>query len=147
MQYRERIQEQALFTTWAISLIATIGSLFFSEFMGFLPCDLCWYQRIFMYPLVIHIGIAVVRKDFRQSFYAFILATIGGTISIYHYLKQKVPYLKGEISDSCGRIPCTTDYINWFGFITIPFLALTAFSLIAVINFLIWKDVKGQEQS
>jgi len=137
MKTRGKIIEHAFFVSWTISLIATAGSLFFSEVLQFIPCELCWYQRILMYPLVVLLGIAVVRKDYGQSLYASILATIGGGISLYHYLIQKVPSLN-ELGKSCGIIPCNTDYINWLGFITIPFLALVAFFIIAVLNFYIW---------
>lgn len=59
---REKKQEYALFTAWGASFIATLGSLYFSEIMKFEPCVLCWYQRIFMYPFVLWLGIAVVKK-------------------------------------------------------------------------------------
>lgn len=133
--------ENAFFVSWATSLIATAGSLYFSEVLKFIPCELCWYQRILMYPLVIHLGIAVARKEYKQSLYGFILATIGGCMSLYHYLIQKVPFFS-KLGKSCGIIPCNTDYINWLGFITIPLLALTAFVIIAILNFYIWYNVK-----
>ncbi|KPC98964.1 Disulfide bond formation protein C [Geobacillus sp. BCO2] len=88
------------------SLIATLGSLYFSEVLGFIPCDLCWFQRIFMYPQVIILGIAIVRKDAAAARYSFTLSLIGGGISLYHYGLQKIPLLQ-EYSISCGRIPCT----------------------------------------
>ncbi|MDT3414478.1 disulfide bond formation protein DsbB [Brevibacillus aydinogluensis] len=130
---REQIKEYALFGSWVVSLIATAGSLFFSEVMKYIPCELCWFQRIFMYPLVILLGVAAVKKDYRMSSYALILSVIGGCISLYHYLIQKVPALY-DLGNACGIIPCNTDYINWFGFITIPFLALVAFIMIAVLQ-------------
>ncbi|MFY0546261.1 disulfide oxidoreductase [Brevibacillus sp. H7] len=133
--------EQAFFASWVISLIAFGGSLYFSEVMKFIPCELCWYQRIFMYPLVILLGVAYAKKDFSMSRYAVILSVIGGSISLYHYLIQKVPALH-EWGSACGIIPCNTDYINWLGFITIPFLALVAFILIAGLQVFIWKKEK-----
>lgn len=135
--------EQAMFASWGISLIATAGSLFFSEVMKYIPCNLCWYQRILMYPLVILLGVASARKDYNMSLYALILSVIGGLISLYHYLIQKVPALH-ELGNACGIVPCNTDYINWFGFITIPFLALIAFTLISVLQFIVLKS--GEEQ-
>ncbi|MDA5108584.1 MULTISPECIES: disulfide oxidoreductase [Brevibacillus] len=130
---REQIKEYALFGSWVVSLIATAGSLFFSEVMKYIPCELCWFQRIFMYPLVILLGVAAAKKDYRMSSYALILSVIGGCISLYHYLIQKVPALN-DLGTACGIIPCNTDYINWLGFITIPFLALVAFIMIAVLQ-------------
>ncbi|MDR7318572.1 disulfide oxidoreductase [Brevibacillus nitrificans] len=140
---RQQAMEQAMFVSWGISLIATAGSLFFSEVMKYIPCNLCWYQRILMYPLVILLGVASARKDYNMSLYALILSVIGGLISLYHYLIQKVPALH-ELGNACGIVPCNTDYINWFGFITIPFLALIAFTLISVLQFIVLK--RGKEQ-
>jgi len=133
--------ENAFFASWVVALVATGGSLFFSEVLQYIPCELCWYQRIMMYPLAILLGVASVKKDFGMSRYAFILSVIGGSISFYHYLIQKVPALH-ELGSSCGIIPCHTDYINWLGFITIPFLALIAFILIAFLQVYIWKKEK-----
>ncbi|WP_062048338.1 disulfide oxidoreductase [Bacillus sp. JCM 19034] len=127
--------DQFLFFAWGISLIATAGSLYFSEIVGYIPCELCWYQRIFMYPLVIILGVAVVKKDVKQALYSAIFSSIGVVIALYHYLVQKVPAMSQL--DSCGLVPCTGQYINWLGFITIPFLSLIAFSLIFIISFVI----------
>ncbi|MGE5703943.1 MAG: disulfide oxidoreductase [Clostridia bacterium] len=140
---RESLVEQAFFLSWAVSVIATLGSLYFSEVLQYIPCELCWFQRILMYPIAILLGMAYIRKDYKMSLYGMVLAVIGGSISIYHYLVQKVPAMQ-ELGKSCGIIPCNTDYINWLGFITIPFLALIAFVLIAVLNFYIWKQVRGK---
>lgn len=138
---REQVMEQAMFASWGISLIATAGSLFFSEVLKYIPCELCWYQRIMMYPLVILLGIASAKKDYRMSCYVSVLSSIGGLISLYHYLIQKVPALH-DLGSACGIVPCNTDYINWFGFITIPFLALIAFILISVLQMVVIKQAK-----
>ncbi len=87
---REKKQEYALLTAWGASFIATLGSLYFSEIMKFEPCVLCWYQRIFMYPFVLWLGIAVAKKDYRIASYSLPIATIGACISLYHYAIQKV---------------------------------------------------------
>ncbi|GIO05041.1 disulfide oxidoreductase [Brevibacillus reuszeri] len=138
---REQVAEQAMFFSWGISLIATAGSLFFSEVLKYIPCDLCWYQRILMYPLIILLGIASAKKDYKMSMYALVLSLIGGGISLYHYLVQKVPALH-DLGNACGIVPCNTDYINWFGFITIPFLALIAFTLISILQVIVMKNTK-----
>lgn len=143
MSKKEALVEQAFFLSWVIAVIATLGSLYFSEGLKFLPCELCWFQRILMYPLTVILGMAVVRKEYKQSLYALVLSVIGGLFSIFHYLVQKLPAMQ-ELGKSCGIIPCNTDYINWFGFITIPLLALIAFVLIACLNFYIWKKTKGE---
>ena|SRR5690554_1188229 len=130
------------FSSWAVSIIATFGSLYFSEVKQYFPCELCWFQRILMYPLTVLLGVAYVRKDWKMSFYAIILLAIGGSIPIFHYSLQKLPLLQGSV-DFCDGISCTVQYINWFGFITIPFLALTAFIIIFALSLMTWRQVKG----
>lgn len=120
-----------LYFAWIVSIVATLGSLYFSEIRMFLPCELCWYQRIAMYPLAIILGIAAYTNDIKITKYVFPLSTIGGLIAFYHYLLEKVPGLASVKPCSQG-IPCNVAWINWFGFITIPFLSLVAFILITV---------------
>jgi disulfide bond formation protein DsbB len=136
--------ENLLLFMWVVALSATMGSLYFSEIRGYEPCELCWIQRIFMYPLVIILGIAYVQKNARIAVTSATLAIIGGMISLYHYGIQKLDFLS-ESAPSCGRVACTGEYINIFGFITIPFLALTAFILIAVTSFLILNALKEEK--
>lgn len=124
--------EQGLSLAWVIATIATLGSLYFSEIMGYLPCTLCWYQRILMYPLVIVLGIATAKKDLKQTIYVLPITILGMGISSYHYAIEKTDWFEGG-GKTCGIIPCDVEYINWLGFITIPFLALTAFTLITII--------------
>lgn len=121
-----------LYAAWLVSVVATLGSLYFSEVRGFVPCELCWFQRILMYPLAIILGIAAYRQDFGIRRYALPLAVIGGATSLYHYLLQKVDAF-AFIQPCRHGVPCNTAYINWLGFITIPFLALTAFVLITLL--------------
>lgn len=135
-------QEALLFMAWATSVLAMFGSLYFSEIRHYEPCELCWYQRILMYPLTLILGVAIVKKDYRISLYSMILTAVGACISLYHYSIQKVPFL-ADNAISCGRIPCTGQYINWFGFVTIPFLALVAFVIIFILSLMMWKRTKG----
>ncbi|ALC82335.1 MULTISPECIES: disulfide oxidoreductase [Bacillus] len=125
-----------LYIAWVVAMTAVLGSLYFSEIRKFIPCELCWYQRIFMYPLAFLLGIATFRHDFRIKVYILPLSIIGGCISLMHYLEQKVPGF-GGLRPCVNGVPCNSSYINWFGFITIPFLALIAFILITVFMFLI----------
>lgn len=127
-------KENYLLAAWSVALIATLGSLYFSEVMKFIPCELCWYQRIFMYPQVFLLAMAFVRKEFMIARYTLMLSVIGGTISSYHYLIQKVTFFR-DTAPSCGIVPCTGDYLNWLGFITIPLLALIAFIFIGIISY------------
>ena len=120
-----------LYFAWLVSLIAALGSLYFSEIRGYIPCDLCWFQRIFMYPLVLILGIGTFQSDMSVKKFVLPMSIIGGTISLFHYLEQKVPGF-GGIRPCVSGVPCSSEYINWLGFITIPFLAMTAFTLITI---------------
>ncbi|TWT11122.1 disulfide oxidoreductase [Planomicrobium sp. CPCC 101079] len=137
-------QENVLLSMWVVSLAATMGSLYFSEIRGYVPCELCWIQRIFMYPLVIIIGVAYVQKNVRIAATTMIFAIIGGCISLYHYGIQKLAFL-ADSAPACGQVPCTGQYINWLGFITIPFLALIAFTSIAGLSIYLWKTLKEEK--
>jgi disulfide bond formation protein DsbB len=123
------VRTYGIYFAWLVSLIATLGSLYFSEILGFIPCTLCWVQRILMYPLVILLGIASYRNDRGIIPYVLPITVLGAGISLFHYLKQKVPALS-EVAACKVGVPCEQMYINWFGFVTIPFLALVAFLLI-----------------
>lgn len=135
-------KDNLLFIAWATSFTAMLGSLYFSEIVGYEPCELCWYQRIFMYPLVLLLGLAVIKKDMKAAMYSILMSGIGGLISLYHYGIQKVTFLT-DAAPACGRVPCTGMYINWLGFITIPFLALMAFTIIFIASLLILRR-KGE---
>ncbi|GLO68351.1 MULTISPECIES: disulfide oxidoreductase [Oceanobacillus] len=130
------IRQFSLYVAWLVSVVATLGSLYFSEIRGFVPCELCWYQRILMYPLSLILGIATFQNDRSVKKYVLPMAIIGWSISFFHYLEQKVPGF-AEIKPCANGVPCSAEYINWLGFITIPFLALVAFTLIALLMLLI----------
>ncbi len=110
-----------LFFAFIISLFATLGSLFFSEIMHFIPCSLCWYQRIFMYPLVFIFLINLLYPDDKVFKYSFPLVIIGLFISIYHNLLI-LKIIPETLSPCISGVPCSVDYLNYFGFITIPLL-------------------------
>lgn len=129
------MREYSLYFSWIVAVIATGGSLFFSEFMLFEPCRLCWYQRVAMYPLVVLLGIAAYKQDRGIVPYAQSLSAIGLCIALYHYLVQKIPGL-GDSALCQSGVPCSGQYMNVFGFVTIPFLALLAFSLILLLLWL-----------
>ncbi|MED4604483.1 disulfide oxidoreductase [Paenibacillus validus] len=137
MNWKSFIRENGLHLSWVVALTATLGSLYFSEVLHYAPCKLCWYQRILMYPLVILLGIAAVRKEKKFYLYALPMSVWGAGISLYHYLMQKTDWFKSGAA-ACGPVPCDVDYIDWFHFVTIPFLALTAFVLITILQLLMW---------
>lgn len=133
--------ENGLLFIWVVSLVATLGSLYFSEIRGYVPCTMCWIQRIFMYPIVIMTTIAYLQKNAKIAVTTVVFASIGGCISLYHYGLQKVSFLS-ENAPACGQVSCTGQYINWLGFITIPFLAFSAFILIAGTSFYMIRNFK-----
>ncbi|MCZ8512018.1 disulfide oxidoreductase [Paenibacillus filicis] len=137
MSWKPFIRENGVQMSWAVALIATLGSLYFSEILHYLPCKLCWYQRILMYPLVIILAIAAIRKERQIYHYVLPMSIWGAGISLYHYLMEKTDLFKSA-GAACGPVPCDVDYINWLGFITIPFLALTAFVVITVLQAFCW---------
>jgi disulfide bond formation protein DsbB len=126
------IQRYSVLLAWSVALIAMIGSLYFSEIMDFEPCKLCWIQRICMYPLVLLLGIASYRNERWIIPYALPLSIIGGCFSAYHYMEERIPWLAEVLPCRIG-IPCNVPYFEWWGFITIPFMALVAFVLITII--------------
>ncbi len=142
MQKLTKKTENLLLLIWVQAFLATTGSLFYSEVMGYIPCELCWYQRILMYPLVIIYGVALFKKDVKMSFAGLFLSGIGMFVSTYHYLVQKVSAFQ-ELGGSCtGGIPCNAIYVNYFGFITIPFMAGAAFIIIFVLHLILLKEMR-----
>ena len=127
---RKELQATTLELATMIVVGATFGSLYFSEIRNFVPCEYCWYQRIAMYPLALILLIASVRRDKNIIPYALTLSLAGFGISAYHYQLQLFP----EQSSSCGLdASCTYRWIEVFGFVTIPLLALTSFAFISMI--------------
>ena len=121
-----------LFLCWVVASVATAGSLFFSQVMGFPPCELCWYQRIFMYPLVIFFVISLISLDASAFKYSLPLVILGWLTALYHNLLhyEIVP----ESATPCREaVSCADIWINWLGFITIPMLSFIAFSILLII--------------
>jgi len=117
----------ALTAAWT----ATLGSLYFSEILHFVPCTLCWYQRILMYPLAIILLVGFIRRDQGTPYYVLPFSLLGVLTSSYHYLHQKTDLFSTSTACTSG-VPCTATWINWFGIVTIPFLALLAFVIITL---------------
>jgi len=119
------IGPNAIALAFWVALLATLGSLYFSEVAHFEPCRLCWYQRIAMYPLVLLLGIAAVRRDDGIRLYGRVLAAIGAVISAYHVALEWIPALD---TGACGLGPsCSIIWFRALGFISLPILALIAF--------------------
>ncbi len=118
-----------LFLCWLLASISTLGSVFFSNVMGFAPCVLCWYQRIALFPLIIILAAGLFPFDKRVVKYALPLTITGWLAALYHNLLYS-----GVIPESiqpCSQgVSCTEEYIDLFGFLTIPMLSLLSFSII-----------------
>ena len=112
----------------AAALAAMLGSLYYSEIAGFVPCTLCWYQRILMYPLNAILFIGILKHDEGVFDYVLPLSVLGMGVSTYHYLVQ-LGVIGHSAACSVG-IPCSLRYVNYLGFVTIPLMALTAFTII-----------------
>lgn len=127
-----------IFSCWVLASVATGGSLFFSEVMGFPPCSLCWYQRIVMYPLVVLflVGIKPLNKIIFK--YTFPLVGIGWLLAIYHNLLH-LGIIPESASPCRSGVPCSSVWIKWLGFITIPFLSLIAFSILLILLIIFYK--------
>lgn len=125
-----------------LSVIATGGSLFFSEVMLLPPCVLCWYQRILMYPLVLIFTVGLFRKAKESFIYGLSLSVTGLIIAIYHNLLY-YHLIPESITPCTSGVSCTSRQIEWLGFITIPLMSLMAFLLITLIGF---KVLKSKEE-
>jgi disulfide bond formation protein DsbB len=119
--------------TFLIAAGATAGSLYFSEVANYVPCRLCWFQRIAMYPLVVIGLVGMVRNDRGARCYALPIATVGAAISAWHHLIEWRPALEGGTCSATGP-SCADIWFRSFGFATLAFMALVAFIAIIVIN-------------
>lgn len=120
-----------LYVAWIQSLLALLGSLYFSEVMDLPPCVLCWYQRILMYPLALILAIGMLRKDKGLHLYVLPFSILGFAVAVYHNLLYW-QILPESVAPCEAGISCTTKFFEWFGFITIPFLSLVALTIITV---------------
>ena len=120
-----------LYLAWIQSLAALFGSLYFSEIAHFPPCTLCWYQRIFMYPLALLIPVGIFHKDRNLPYYVLPLSLLGTLVAFYHNLVyfQIIP---DSLSPCAIGVSCTTKFIEFFGFVTIPFLSFLGFLFIDI---------------
>jgi disulfide bond formation protein DsbB len=116
------------YIVWFIGTGAFVGSLILSEVEKFQPCLLCWWQRIFMYPIAFIMTVAILRKDKSAFYYVAPLSVVGMCIAFYHSLLQW-GVIRETVLDctAAANVSCTDAQINWFGFITIPFMSLVSF--------------------
>jgi disulfide bond formation protein DsbB len=118
-----------LFSAWVLVTVSTLGSLFFSYIMEFAPCVLCWYQRIFLFPLVIILATGLFPLDKGVIKYSLPLAIAGWITAFYHNLLYS-GIIPQDLQPCSQGVSCTEKYIDLFGFLTIPMLSLISFSII-----------------
>lgn len=123
--------EMSIWMAMLVALTATAGSLVYSEVYGFEPCRYCWYQRIAMYPLVPVLLVGALRRDPAVRYYGLPLSFVGAAIAVWHYLIQSFPSL--DPGACTTGVPCSAKYVDVFGFVSIPFMALSGFVLISVL--------------
>lgn len=144
MNLNKYIENWGILFCWAIASIASLGSLFFSEVMEFSPCVFCWYQRIAMYPLVILFTIGLFHSIKTTIHFTFPIALVGWFLALYHNLLHY-----GVIPESAtpcrSGVPCSTIYINWFGFLTIPMLSFIAFSIILICLIILNRSITNEK--
>jgi disulfide bond formation protein DsbB len=121
-----------LFSAWLIAAVATAGSLFFSYVMGFAPCVLCWYQRIFLFPLVIVLARGLFPLDRAVVRYALPLAALGWLVAGYHNLVY-AGFIPERLQPCTQGVSCTEEYIELFGFLSIPMLSWLGFTALTAI--------------
>jgi disulfide bond formation protein DsbB len=115
-----------------VAAISTAGSLYYSEVAHFVPCELCWYQRICMYPLAAILLVGVVRRDADVRWYAAPFVVVGAPLSLYHWLVERAPAFAHTSSCSITA-PCTSPYFEELGYVTLAFMAMSAFLLIGAL--------------
>lgn len=131
MNFKRLAQRYIIYVAWVQSIVAMLGSLYYSEIKHYTPCILCWYQRILMYPLVIIIAVGIMRKDKKLYQYVLPMSILGWFIALYHVLLQK-GILPEAVAPCTLGASCTAKYTGYFGFITIPVMSLTAFTVITI---------------
>lgn len=135
------IRNYALYLAWAVSVFGAVLSLYFGEILEIEPCNLCWYQRVFLFPLAILLGIGAYKDDRKIVPYALPLAAMGALVAIYHTAGQWIPELLREAVCGQGQ-DCRTPIFTLFGFINFPFLSAAGFILIFALLLLARKSVR-----
>ncbi len=121
-----------IFLAWLVASASTLGALFLSQVMGVIPCVLCWYQRICMFPLVLILAAGLFPFDTRIVRYAFPLTLVGWLIALFHLLVA-AGVVPEAVTPCMQGVPCKEQAIVWFGFLTIPWLSFITFSIIGLL--------------
>ena len=129
-----------LFLCWLAAAVSAMGSLFFSHVMEFAPCVLCWYQRIFLFPLVIILAVGLFPFDKSVVKYALPLAIAGWLTAAYHNLLY-AGIIPESIQPCSQGVSCTEEYIDLFGFLSIPMLSLLSFTTVIVLLIILMRRI------
>ena len=138
----DAIVRMLIFAAWLVAAISTLGALFLGEVMHLPTCVLCWYQRIFMFPLALILPFGLFPLDAKVVRYALALAVPGWAIAVFHQLLV-AGVIPARITPCVQGVPCTETVIEWFGFVTIPLLSIGAFSII--IALLLFAKLRGSQ--
>ena len=131
-----------VFLAWLVATISTLSALFLGEVMGYVPCVLCWYQRICMFPLVLVLAAGLFPFDRRVVRYALPLAGVGLAIALFHW--GVASGLIPERMTPCTQgVPCSVEQVKWFGFVTLPLLSVLSFS--AIVGLLLLTHFRGSK--
>ncbi len=140
------VWKHGLWLALFVALLAMMGSLFFSEGAGFEPCKLCWFQRILMYPQVIILLLAALRRDKKVAIYSLSLSLVGLVIALYHYYVQ----VSGVEILPCSvvgySVSCTKNFFLRYGYITIVVMSATAFGLISMLMAIVLNEKEDNSQ-
>ena len=129
---------------WIVATVTTLGSLYYSEIANFVPCRLCWYQRICMYPLAVILLVGLLLRDRRVRWYAAPFVIVGAPLSLYHWLVERVDFF-AKSSSCSAEAPCTVPWFQELGYVTLAFMAMSAFLLIGTLLLVDWAADRGAE--
>jgi disulfide bond formation protein DsbB len=135
------VRASGLWIMCAITTGAMVGSLYFSESVGYAPCKLCWYQRIGIYSIAIITFVAALRRDKNIGVYSLVLACVGFVVSTYHYLLEWFPQLESNVCSI--DVPCTTVWFRELGFVTLCFMAGSAFIAVITISLALMRESRA----
>lgn len=125
------LSKRAMLLAFLASFAGVVGSLYYSEYIGFEPCKLCWYQRVFLYPQTILLAIGLIKKHPHVVHYCILFSGLGASVAGYQSLMQLG--FAPDIACSASGVSCSQIFVMQYGFVTIPIMALTAFLLIIVL--------------
>ncbi|MFA5882385.1 MAG: disulfide bond formation protein B [Acidimicrobiia bacterium] len=139
----DAVGPSARLLAWFVATVATLGSLYYSEIAHFVPCRLCWYQRICMYPLAAILLVGLVLRDHRARIYAAPFVVVGAPLSLYHWLVERGVFTE---SKSCSAtVPCSVPWFEELGYVTLAFMAMSGFLLIGTLLLVDWISERRSE--